>query len=90
MSLFRSCKDLREQYDALSEYVRTSGEPVFLADAQGNADTVLLSMEQYEALTQKDALSAFFAGIDLNENHPCVDVLAELDKLSEENENEIN
>lgn len=90
MSLFRSCKDLREQYDALSEYVRTSGEPLFLSDEQGRADMVLLSMEQYEALMQKDAFRTLLSGVDLNEKHPCVDVLAELDKLSEEEENEIN
>lgn len=84
MPLFRSSKELSEQYDTLSAYVRSSNEPVFLVDAQGSAETVLLSMAQYEALCQKDAFHTLLAGVDLNEKHPCVDVFAELGEVDEE------
>ncbi len=83
MSLFRSKKDFIAQFSALSEYIHTSQEPVFVGNEDGASDLVVLSMNQYEQMSRKIAIQDFMAGIDPSEKHPCVDVLAELDDLDE-------
>ncbi len=81
MSLFRSKKDFIAQFTALSEYIHTSQEPVFIGNDAGISDLVVLSMEQYEQMMSKLTMQELMSGIDPNEKHPCVDVLAELNDL---------
>ena len=83
MALFRSTKELLNQYDDLSAYVLEHNEPVFLSDGKPEHDTVLLSYAQYEQLAGAAALKTLMTGMDSCEKHPSVDVLAELAKLDE-------
>ena len=85
MSLLRSKQELLAQYDEISEYVHQHNEPVYITDAEGRSDTVLLSAETYNQLTSNFTLNQLLNSAALGEapgeKFPEVDVLAELEKL---------
>ena len=51
MPMIRPSSDLRNNYNDISEYVTRTNEPVFIT-MNGHGDTVIMSMEAYDAREQ--------------------------------------
>ena len=87
MAFLRFKNDFLAHYDELCAAVRQSGEPVYIENEDGEADMVLLSVQEYRRLTQQSVLQQFFAaGVQDGAagRRPEVDVLAELQKQEDE------
>ena len=86
MSLLRAKKDLPAQSSEWIDYVLRENEPVFLSDGTPERDVVLLSYAQYAHLTELAQMHELLGSVPAGEQHPSVDVLAELAMLEEKGE----